>query len=318
MHFYDRILFKVIKMENSIYCNICPRKCNIDRSLSNGYCHGGKNAKVALVSIHKWEEPSISGTNGSGTIFFSGCNMRCVFCQNHNISHGNKGIEITDDRLAEIFMEQQERDVHNINLVSGGHYVSNIINALKKAKTMGFNIPVVYNSNGYESVDTLKKLEGTIDIYIPDFKYFSDENAIKYSSAPGYFKTALSAIKEMYRQTGKNVFDKNGIMKKGVIIRHLVLPSLKNDSLKVIDAIKENFGNNVYVSLMSQYTPVYRANEFKEINRRITTFEYEKVTDYFLDIGLTNGYMQKRSSATSDYTPDFDLSGVERKDDINE
>ncbi|MBE6007683.1 MAG: radical SAM protein [Lachnospiraceae bacterium] len=305
-------------MENKDYCNICPRKCNIDRSLFKGYCRGGTNARVALVSIHNWEEPSISGKNGSGTVFFSGCNMRCVFCQNHDISHANKGIEISDTRLAEIFIEQQERGVHNINLVSGGHFVPNIINALKKARQAGLKIPVVYNSNGYESVDTLKKLDGLIDIYIPDLKYVSDEYAIKYSSAPGYFETALSAIKEMFRQTGKNTFDESGMMTKGVIIRHLVLPSLKNDSLNVIDAIKENFGDNVYVSIMSQYTPVFKAKEYKEINRRITTFEYEKVTEHFLDIGLTNGYMQKRSSATSDYTPSFDLSGVERKDDKNE
>ncbi len=305
-------------MGNNDYCNICPRKCNTDRSYLKGYCQGGKNAKVALVSIHNWEEPSISGKNGSGTVFFSGCNMRCVFCQNHDISHGSKGIEITDERLAEIFIEQQQRGVHNINLVSGGHFVPNIINALKKAKQNGLKIPVVYNSNGYESVETLKKLEGLIDIYIPDLKYMDDEYAKKYSSAPYYFETAIKAIKEMYRQTGKNTFDENGMMTKGVIIRHLVLPSLKNDSIKVIDAIKENFGENVYVSIMSQYTPVFKANEHKEINRRITTFEYEKVTEHFLDIGLTNGYMQKRSSATSDYTPCFDLSGVERKDDKNE
>ena len=312
------MVFKVIKMGNNNYCDICPRKCNTDRSIFKGYCHGGKNAKVALVSIHNWEEPSISGTKGSGTVFFSGCNMRCVFCQNHDISHGGKGIEITDERLAEIFIEQQQRGVHNINLVSGGHYVPNIINAIKQAKKLGLKIPVVYNSNGYESVETLKKLEGLIDIYIPDLKYVNDEYAVKYSSAPGYFETAVSAIKEMVRQTGKNIFDENGMMQKGVIIRHLVLPSLKNDSIKVIDAIKENFGENVYVSIMSQYTPVFKAKEHKEINRRVTTFEYEKVTEHFLDIGLTKGYMQKRSSATSDYTPCFDLSGVERKDDKNE
>ncbi len=305
-------------MDNNFKCNICPIKCGANRNIRQGYCGGGTKAKIALVSIHNWEEPSISGEKGSGTVFFSGCNLRCAFCQNHDISHGNFGKEISDERLAEIFIEQQKRGVHNINLVSGAHFLPNIINALKKAKDMGLSIPVVYNSNGYESVESLKSLEGLIDIYIPDLKYASDEYAKKYSSASNYFETALSAIKEMVRQVGKNTFDENGIMQKGVIIRHLVLPSLKNDSIKVIDAIKENFGDSVYVSIMSQYTPVYRAKEFKEINRRITTLEYEKVTDHFLDIGLKNGYVQKRSSATSDYTPKFDLTGVERKEDINE
>lgn len=297
-------------MSNLSKCCLCPIKCGADRKNSKGYCGGYENAKVALVSIHKWEEPSISGTKGSGTVFFSGCNMRCVFCQNHEISHSNFGKEISNERLAEIFIEQQNRNVHNINLVSGGHYIKNIVNALKLAKANGLAIPVVYNSNGYETVESLKMLNGLIDIYIPDIKYYSDEFAIKYSSAPNYFKTALNAVKEMYRQVGKNIFDDNGIMQKGIIIRHLVLPSLKNDSMKVMDAIKESFGDNVYVSIMSQYVPVYRASEFKEINRRITTYEYEKVTDYFLEIGLKNGYVQKRTSATSDYTPTFDLSGV--------
>lgn len=297
-------------MSNLSKCCLCPIKCGADRKNSKGYCGGYENAKVALVSIHKWEEPSISGTKGSGTVFFSGCNMRCVFCQNHEISHSNFGKEISNERLAEIFIEQQNRNVHNINLVSGGHYIKNIVNALKLAKANGLAIPVVYNSNGYETVESLKMLDGLIDIYIPDIKYYSDEFAIKYSSAPNYFKTALNAVKEMYRQVGKNIFDDNGIMQKGIIIRHLVLPSLKNDSMKVMDAIKESFGDNVYVSIMSQYVPVYRASEFKEINRRITTYEYEKVTDYFLEIGLKNGYVQKRTSATSDYTPTFDLSGV--------
>lgn len=291
--------------------------CNADRLKGKGYCLGGDKSRLALVSRHMWEEPSISGTKGSGTVFFSGCNMRCVFCQNHDISHTLYGIEVSDERLAEIFIEQQNRGVHNINLVSGGHFVPNIVNALNIAKQNGLKIPVIYNSNGYETVSTLKMLDGLIDVYIPDIKYFDDTYAVKYSSAPGYFKTALAAVKEMYRQTGKNVFGSDGIMQKGVIIRHLVLPGLKNDSKRIMDAIKENFGGNVYVSIMSQYTPVFKAAGFKEINRRITTYEYETVTEYFLDIGLKNGYAQKRASATSDYTPNFDLSRI-RKEDENE
>ena len=304
-------------MYNIKSCSLCPRMCNANRLKAKGYCMGGDKARLALVSRHMWEEPSISGTKGSGTVFFSGCNMRCVFCQNHDISHAPYGIEVSDERLAEIFIEQQNRCVHNINLVSGGHYVPNIVNALNIANKNGLKIPVVYNSNGYETVNALKMLEGLIDVYIPDIKYYDSAAAVKYSSAPHYFETALAAVKEMYRQTGKNIFDGDGIMQKGVIIRHLVLPGLKNDSKRIIDVIKENFGNNVYVSVMSQYTPVFKAADFKEINRRITTYEYETVTEYFLDIGLKNGYMQKRTSATSDYTPNFDLSGI-RKEDENE
>lgn len=288
--------------------------CRADRSMGKGYCLGKSMAKLALVSRHMWEEPSISGTQGSGTVFFSGCNMRCVFCQNHDISHTGFGIEVSNERLAEIFAEQQGRGVHNINLVSGGHFIPNIADALAKAKRNGLKIPVVYNSNGYETVESLKILDGLIDIYIPDIKYFNDDYAVKYSAAPDYFKTALSAVKEMYRQVGKNTFDDSGIMQKGVIIRHLVMPGLKNDSKHILDAIKDNFGDNVFVSVMSQYTPVFKAADFKEINRRITTYEYETVTEYFLDIGLKNGYMQKRTSATADYTPMFDLSGIRKED----
>lgn len=299
-------------MTNTKKCNICPRKCGTNRTKSEGFCHGKALSRLALVSIHNWEEPSISGFKGSGTVFFSGCNMRCVFCQNHDISHENFGEEVSDERLAEIFLEQQQRGVHNINLVSGGHYVLNIVKAISLAKKEGLKIPVVYNSNGYESVESLRLLEGLIDIYIPDIKYFDNAYGEKYSLTPNYFETALSAVKEMYRQVGKNVFDENGIMQKGVIIRHLVLPSLKNDSKRVMDAVAENFGDNVYVSIMSQYTPMYKAAEFKEINRRITTFEYEAVTEHFLNLGLKNAYVQKRTSATSDYTPVFDLRGVRK------
>lgn len=298
----------ILNMEK---CNLCPRECEVNRIVGQkGFCMSGYLPKAALASVHQWEEPPISGTKGSGTVFFSGCSLKCVFCQNYTISAENTGKEITTQRLAEIFIEQQNRDVHNINLVSAGHFLPAVKKALILAKENGLTIPVVYNSSGYEKAEALKELDGLIDVYLPDIKYFSSELSKKYSQAENYFEVASKAVEEMYRQVGKYQFDENGIMTKGVIIRHLVLPSCRKDSKEILKFIKEKFGDNVYISLLSQYTPMYRAKEFKEINRRLTTFEYEDVIDYFFDIGLKNGYMQKRTSATSAYTPIFDLKGI--------
>ncbi len=298
----------ILNMEN---CNLCPRECEVNRIVGQkGFCMSGYLPKAALASVHQWEEPPISGTKGSGTVFFSGCSLKCVFCQNYTISAENTGKEITAQRLAEIFIEQQNRDVHNINLVSAGHFLPAVKKALILAKENDLTIPVVYNSSGYEKAEALKELDGLIDVYLPDIKYFSSELSKKYSQAENYFEVASKAVEEMYRQVGKYEFDENGIMTKGVIIRHLVLPSCRKDSKEILKFIKEKFGDNVYISLLSQYTPMYRAKEFKEINRRITTFEYEDVIDYFFEIGLKNGYMQKRTSATSAYTPIFDLKGI--------
>ena len=298
----------ILNMEN---CNLCPRECEVNRVTGQkGFCMSGYLPKAALASVHQWEEPPISGTKGSGTVFFSGCSLKCVFCQNYTISAENTGKEITAQRLAEIFIEQQNRDVHNINLVSAGHFLPAVKKALILAKENGLTIPVVYNSSGYEKAEALKELDGLIDVYLPDIKYFSSELSKKYSQAENYFEVASKAVEEMYRQVGKYEFDENGIMTIGVIIRHLVLPSCRKDSKEILKFIKEKFGDNVYISLLSQYTPMYRAKEFKEINRRITTFEYEDVIDYFFEIGLKNGYMQKRTSATSAYTPIFDLKGI--------
>ncbi|WP_304509208.1 radical SAM protein [Anaerotignum sp.] len=294
------------------HCNICPRNCNVNRiNGQTGFCHASLHPKVALVSAHFWEEPPISGTKGSGTIFFSHCNLRCVFCQNHKISEEGFGTEISIERLAEIFLEQQEKGLHNINLVSPTHYIPQISIALRLAKKSGLQIPVIYNSNGYESIEGLRQLEGLVDIYLPDFKYWDKTIAKEYSAAPNYPAIAAQAILEMKRQVPQDIFDENAIMTNGLILRHLVLPSHYQDSYHILDWIKESLGVDTYVSLLSQYTPMHRANTIKTLSRRLTTFEYQKVTEYFLNIGLKNGFMQKRNSATSEYTPMFNLEGVE-------
>ncbi len=296
------------------HCAVCPRHCQIDRTKNQtGFCHAPLLPKIALVSTHFWEEPPISGTKGSGTIFFSHCNLHCVFCQNHEISEGGFGKEITIERLAEIFLEQQAKGLHNINLVSPTHFIPQIAMALRQSKNGGLNIPVIYNSNGYEDIEGLRLLDGLIDIYLPDFKYWDDGIARGYSSAPNYAAITSKAILEMRRQVPQDIFDEHGILQKGLMVRHLVLPSHYRDSFQILDWIKETLGTDTYVSLLSQYTPMHHANTIKALSRKLTTFEYEKVTEYFLNIGLKNGFMQKKSSATSDYTPIFNLEGVEKR-----
>ncbi len=292
-------------------CSICPRNCRIDRTNGQiGYCQSGHEIKAALASVHMWEEPPISGSCGSGTIFFSGCNLRCVFCQNYTISSENSGKTISTERLSEIMLEQQARGVHNINLVTATHFIPSIVKAVQKAKNNGLKIPIVYNTGGYEKVESIKMLEGTVDIYLPDIKYFSSELSLKYSGASDYFSYASEAVLEMYRQTGNNIYDDNGIMKSGVIIRHMIMPSHREDSYKVLDWIRDNIGTEACVSLLSQYTPAYNAEKYKEINRKLMSLEYTRVIEHFFDIGLKNGFMQEKSSAESKYTPIFDLSGL--------
>ena len=292
-------------------CSICPRNCRIDRTNGQiGYCQSGHEIKAALASVHMWEEPPISGSCGSGTIFFSGCNLRCVFCQNYTISSENSGKTISTERLSQIMLEQQARGVHNINLVTATHFIPSIVKAVQKAKNNGLKIPIVYNTGGYEKVESIKMLEGTVDIYLPDIKYFSSELSLKYSGASDYFSYASEAVLEMYRQTGNNIYDDNGIMKSGVIIRHMIMPSHKEDSYKVLDWIRDNIGTEACVSLLSQYTPAYNAEKYKEINRKLMSLEYTRVIEHFFDIGLKNGFMQEKSSAESKYTPIFDLSGL--------
>lgn len=288
-------------------CNMCPFKCNVTRTKENlGICKIGNKIKISKVSTHMWEEPCISGTKGSGTIFFTGCNLRCLFCQNYKISRKEaEGEEITEEELADIFLKKQKEGVHNINLVSPTSYVKYIKKAIILAKEKGLKIPVIYNSNGYENVEILKELDGLIDVYLPDFKYADDNIAKMYSAAINYTENTLVAIKEMYRQVGNAKFDKNGIVQKGLIIRHLVLPNNVNNSKKVLDLIAQNIDKEVYVSLMGQYIPKDKALTCEKLNRKITEEEYNEVVEYFFEVGLKNGFAQELTSAEDKYIPDF-------------
>lgn len=293
-----------------IKCNICPRFCNVVRDEEKGYCRANNSIKAAKAFLHMWEEPCISGERGSGTVFFTGCNLRCVFCQNHDISQEGKGREITVDRLCEIFLELQDKKAHNINLVTPTHYTLQIREALIKAKDLGLKIPVIYNSNGYERVDTLRLLEGLIDVYLPDIKYYDDKYSIKYSKAPRYFEYASKAVLEMYRQVGFPVFDSEGIIIKGLMIRHLMLPGLLFDSKKIVDFVLDNFPSDVYLNIMSQYTPMHIAKNYPEINKKIDRRHYEALIDYAVSKGLKNGYIQDYESSTTEYVPDFNFEGI--------
>lgn len=261
----------------------------------------GMKPKIARVSLHHWEEPCISGENGSGTIFFSGCNMHCIYCQNYNISTMNKGTLISINKLADIYKELEEMGVHNINLVTPTHFSYTILKSFEMYKP---KIPIIYNSSGYEKVDTLKHFEGVVDVYLVDIKYYDRLKSKKYSNIDNYFEIASSAIKEMFRQTGEVVFDSNGIINKGIIIRHLILPISTKDSIKILEWIKCTFNKSILVSLMSQYTPLNDLSNFQEINRKITKREYEKVLNKFIELEL-NGYVQELSSANKCYIPDF-------------
>lgn len=288
-------------------CEICPHKCKIDRTKNQvGRCKSKDTVKVALASIHNFEEPCISGRNGSGTVFFSNCNLSCEFCQNYEISQQGLGKEISIERLAEIFIEQQSRGADNINLVSPTSYAVQIIEAIKIAKNNGLKIPIIYNTNGYENIETLKLLEGYIDIYLPDLKYAENDLAKKYSKIENYFEIATSAIKEMYRQVGKNEYDENGIIKAGIIIRHLILPNHTENSKKVLKWIAENMPKNITVSVMAQYFPTYKAKEIPEIARKITKEEYEKVENYLYELDLENGYIQELGEHEEEYVPTWE------------
>ena len=282
-------------------CRLCPRECNIDRSISTGVCGCGDKIKVAKYMLHFGEEPCISGTNGSGAIFFSGCSLKCVFCQNYPISHEHKGEEVSSERLAEMMFELRDKGAHNINFVTGTHFADKIAEVLKKYKRE-LGIPVVYNCGGYENIETLRMLDGLVDIYLPDLKYYSTELSARYSGAADYFDKAFPALQEMLRQQPENVIE-NGIMSKGVIVRHLVLPKGYHDSIKLLDMIRA-LDHVPLLSLMRQYTPCYGAEKFPEINRKLTTFEYDKVVEHCADIGL-EGFMQEKGCENLDMTPDF-------------
>ncbi|MGK0465258.1 radical SAM protein [Clostridium sp.] len=292
-------------------CNLCPRKCSVNRLEGElGFCKSSKDIKIAKVTLHEWEEPFVSGNHGSGTVFFSNCNLRCAFCQNHSISHEGIGKIVSINRLSEIFLHQQKRGAHNINLVTPTHYVPQIIEALKLAKGNGLNIPILYNSNGYENLDTIKALKGFIDVYLPDLKYYKDKYALKYSKAPDYFNTASKAITEMVSQVGEPKFDNTGIIQKGVIIRHLMIPGLLFDSKKIIDFIYTTFNDSVYISLMNQYTPMHEAYKYPEIDKPLNPKHYDALINYCLNTGITKCFIQESGTSSKAFIPKFDLSGV--------
>lgn len=291
-------------------CTLCPRNCDVDRTKTVGFCGATEQIKVARADLHFWEEPCISGTKGSGTVFFSGCNLACRYCQNYEISIGGFGKEITVGRLDDIFLKLQREGAHNINLVTPTPYLPQILSAIDLVRDR-MHIPFVANVGGYEKPETIKMLKGYIDIFLTDVKYQSSEIAKKYSSAPDYFDFAIQSLSEMIAICGAPKFNEDGVMQSGVIVRHLVLPGCRKDSLEVLKSLAERFGTKDYIlSLMSQYTPNEHLENYPELNRRITSLEYHSVVDMALELGFTNAYMQQKSSAKEEYTPPFDLTGV--------
>lgn len=293
-------------------CKICPRNCQIDRETKPGYCGVKSTLKVARAGLHMWEEPCFSGEKGSGTVFFSGCNMHCVFCQNRQIANGLAGKEISIDRLAEIYLELQSQGANNINLVTAAHYVPQVAESLEMAKRNGLSIPILYNSSGYESVEALRQLEGLVDIYLPDFKYWNPKTADRYSKAPDYPEVAKAAIAEMVRQVGEPVFEsEDDLMKRGVLVRHLILPEHLEESKQILHYLVDAYGDRIYVSIMNQYTPMAGIEkDFPELGRKITEQEYDEVVDYAIEIGLENGFIQEGDTAEESFIPSFDGYGV--------
>ena len=287
-------------------CTICPHNCKVNRVEGKiGRCRSGSNIKIALSSLHFAEEPCISGKNGSGTVFFSNCNLRCIYCQNYEISQEGKGNEISIQELAQIFIEQQKKGAHNINLVTPTMYVPQIIESIKIAKRSGFNLPIIYNTNGYENIETIKMLEGYIDVYLPDLKYYSNELSKKYSGVDNYFNIASNAIKEMINQVGAPEFDEEGMLIKGVIIRHLVLPNHIQNTKNILKWIKENLPQEVWVSVMAQYFPIYKAKEDELLNRKLKHKEYREIENFLYLLDLENGYLQELEEDEEQYVPKF-------------
>lgn len=286
-------------------CTICPRNCNVNRNNNElGFCKSGNKIKIARYSLHYWEEPCISGKSGSGTIFFSGCNLKCIFCQNYDLSFSNIGKEITIERFADICIELQNKKALNINLVTPTTYIPLIKEGLLLAKKKGLKIPIVYNTSGYENLSSLKELDGLIDIYLPDFKYYDNNLAINFSKADNYFEIVKDALKEMYRQVGNPII-KRGIMKKGVIVRHLLLPNHIDDSKKVIKYLYDNYKDNIYISIMNQYTPIRNIKEYDELNKTVEENEYDELINYALDIGIKNAFIQEGETCKESFIPNF-------------
>ena len=292
-------------------CRLCPRKCGINREETSGFCGAGKNLKIARAALHFFEEPCISGERGSGAVFFSGCALKCVYCQNKEISLGTKGIEISVNRLRDIFYELYDQGAHNINLVTGDHYIPEIAEAAGEARSGGLEIPFIFNCSGYETEEALKLLNGLVDVYLPDFKYADKELAKALSNAPDYPETAKAAIAEMVRQRPQLIFDEKGMIKSGVIVRNLLLPGHVKNSKAVLKYLKNTYGDSIYISIMSQYTPMPGLPDtFPELKRRVTKREYDRLTDYALALGIENAFIQETGSSGERYIPAFDLSGV--------
>ena len=291
-------------------CTLCPRKCHVNRYQNKGFCKLSNKVKLSLAKPFFYEEPPISGENGSGTIFFTGCNLRCVFCQNIEISKYMKGVNVSIKRLSEIMLELQEKKVHNINLVTPTMFVPSIIKAIKLAKKNGLKIPIVYNSSGYENVETIKMLNGYIDIYLPDFKYFNNDLAKKYSNVNNYVENAQASLKEMVRQTGNCSFDNHGIMKKGVIVRHMMLPTLLNDSKNIIKYLYDTYQDKIYISIMNQYTPNKEANGI--LKHTIKEKDYNNLIDYAVELGINNAFCQIEGTQSDSFIPEFNYLGIKK------
>ena len=292
-------------------CMLCPRRCGVNRlEGERGFCGAGALARAALVSKHLWEEPCLTGKNGAGTVFFSHCSLRCVFCQNAAISSDGQGIEISSERLADIFLEQQASGAATLDLVTPTHYAPQIASALAASRKKGFCLPVVWNSSGYETVELVKALAGLVDVFLPDIKYYDAETSGRYSQAPDYFSAASAAITAMVEQTGMPTVGDDGVLQRGVLVRHLILPGRRHESMRLLDWLWDQFGDRVWLSLMNQYTPLYRAAEFPEINRPLTTFEYQSVIRHALDLGITHCYVQEGKTASAKFVPVFDGRGV--------
>lgn len=320
------------------HCTLCPRQCRVNREYGQtGFCGQSSVLKAARAALHMWEEPCISGLHGSGAVFFSGCTLRCVYCQNASIASGQIGKSISRERLIEIFLKLQEMGANNINLVTPTQFVPQIAWALEHAKEQGLTLPVIYNTGSYECVDTLKQMEGLVDVYLPDLKYYSPKLSKRYSHAPDYFAVASKAIEEMVRQTGEPVFQESSdisspkndsnveaastasdnsdyatmpLITRGVIVRHLVLPGCVEDSMKIMDYLYKTYGNRIYISIMNQYTPVAPLPEYPELNRKITKKEYDTVVDYAISLGVENGFIQEGETASESFIPPFDLTGI--------
>jgi len=291
-------------------CRLCPRNCSVNRNCGEiGYCNAPNEITIAKYYLHQWEEPCITGKNGSGTIFFTYCNLRCLFCQNYKISSLNYGKTISVERFSEICLELQDIGATNINLVTPTHFVPLIIDGIKKSRENGLVIPIVYNSSGYENVDTIKMLEEIVDIYLPDFKYYSDEYALKYSGCKNYFKYAKDALDEMVRQKGSCQFDREGNIISGVIVRHLLIPEMEEESKKILKYLYDSYGDKIYISIMNQYTPV-RKCKFDELNNRVASFIYEDIIDYAWNIGIRNAFIQEEGTQSESFIPDFDVKSL--------